>query len=88
METEAWAQQASLSFLRLGYWTIFPCGCRTHALAYAIGEKVTGNISLNYMVPAHLLVTRVHCKAFEGAAWTLLLMKILGYRYRRFLNHN
>ena len=66
----------------------FPWGCRTHALAYAIGDKVTGNISLIYMVSAHLLGTRMNCKADEGAAWTLLLIKIIGHWCRRLLNHN
>ena len=87
METIAWAQQASLRRLRLEYWTIFP-GAAEPMHLYAIGEKVTGNISLIYMVSAHLLVTKVHSKAVEGTAWKLLLIKILGRRCRHLLNHN
>ena len=51
-------------------------------------ETVTGNIPLIFKVSAYLLVTRVYSKAVEGEAWALLLRKIIGYRYRRFLNHN
>ena len=87
METIAWAQQASLRRLRLEYWTIFP-GAAEPMHLYAIGEKVTGNISLIYMVSAHLLGTRVNCKADEDAAWTLLPIKIIGHWCRRLLNHN
>ncbi len=66
----------------------FPLGCRTHGLACTSVEKVTENIPLIYIVATYLMVTRMHSKAVGGEAWTLLLMKILGYRYRRFLNHN